>query len=314
MATSTPADERFRRLGPAATGQDNPRSIAVLHGQNALVVGCTNRRVRVLPLDGGKERSGAAGAPDLDALAVSPRGDRIVTGAGQCICMEASTLKKVWGTKADADLAGAAFAPDGKTVFVGLYNAGVAALDAESGKVMKRLGGTQGHVFAVAVSPDGKLLAAGDGSGNVVLTELPAFGTQRKEKSGLARAYCVAFGKENMMAVAGDGGEVRILSSQDLSVLRGLPTGNVRTTEPDSLRRWPSTRGLAFAPDGTTLVAATNPIGVNTAVLQVWNAETGEEKLHVEFPHGTVRRACVSDDGKTIGLAASTGVYVCPMP
>ena len=81
----------------------------------------------------------------------------------------------------------------------------------------------------------------------------------------------------------------------------------------------PETRGLAFAPDGVTLVAATLEPGRKTGHVRVWNAKTGKERMRVTLdarvmiPGGLLDLA-VSEDGATIALALSTGTYVGDMP
>jgi WD40 repeat protein len=331
-ALVTHGPEYLKRLGAEAkvgrSGGDHPRQVAFVPGRAMLAALCQNGRLRLIPLQGGKETSVSVATPATvlrTHLAVSPKGDLVLAGR---FGVDPRTGKKLWTAKPKEWWASAltvAVTPDGRSAIAGGRYCLNPATGKQTGYLLDTVAQHTGGVTACAISRDGKTLATGDGSGNVVLTSLAsrhgsvlAGGNQDDDSAtqGFFRSIeALAFGRDRL-AVGGEGTEVRLLSPRDLSLVRSLPLTERRAPRVPSS---PETRGLAFAPDGVTLVAATVAADRRTAHVQVWNAETGKERMRVTVDHrlmspGGLRSLALSEDGSTIALALSTGTYVCDMP
>lgn len=273
---------------------------------------CANGRLRMIPLDGGKEKTVAIKAGAFNPAALSPDGRRLVTSNA---CIDVQKAKKVWAPA--RPFLSAVYMPDGKGLVVS-FNFGVARVTAATGKIHDDLSPTSqahsGSIGALAISGDGKTLATGCNSGTLALTDLGRSGASPREKS-LSPIAAVAFGREGL-AVAVKGPDLLILSSKNLSSKRTLKL-------PESARGHESeTRALAFAADGVTLFAACHarfPKGQYEradAYLIVWDTVTGEERLRWRFEPGmfVYQGLALSADGRTVALATIPGVYVCTLP
>jgi WD40 repeat protein len=318
----THGPEYMRRLGDETSTKDFPWKVAFVPGSATLAALCANGRLRLIPTQGGKERSvsvGTSATSTGSALAVAPGGDFVLAGK---FYVDAATGKKVWTAKTMAPHA-AVITADGKTTIAGCYRLS-AATGKQTGYLLETDRCHVGSILALAISRDGETLASGDSTGNVALTTIAsgtvlAGGSQdtRSTTRGFFRSVNVlAFGRD-CLAVGGDGWEVRLLSLRDLALVRTLPVCSREPATSDS-RVSPEMRGLAFAPDGLTLVAASNDPDRRTprAHVQVWNAETGEERMRVSFADRLPSQGALalSSDGATIAVALSTGTYVCDLP
>lgn len=301
--------DHLRRLGPETTSADFPWSAVFLTGGATIAAACANKRLRLVPLDGSKEKKPVAiDVPGDEPIACSPDGTRVIAG-GWCVDLE--TGKKLWRFKGLAALS-PVYTPDGKQVITG---GGMNRVDPETGKVVDELRTPWvthiNGVCTVAVSPDGKTLAAGCRGGLVSLTDLATDAKIASEESSLAAVHSLVYGRD-VIAVGGAGTEVRLLSPRDLSLVRALPVCARAATPADPIA-WPETR-VAFARDGVTLVATTNDPDRKRGFVQVWDASTGEERIRIELSRGVLWRPAVSDDGRRLAVAASSGVYVCDVP
>src|SRR5205085_10994827 len=68
-------------------------------------------------------------------------------------------------------VASLAFAPDGKTIAIGCYDAVIRLLDAATGKEVRTLDGHGNVAYAIAFSGDGRMLASGSFDKTVRLWE-----------------------------------------------------------------------------------------------------------------------------------------------
>ncbi len=314
--SSAASTERFRRLGPETNYGDLPSSVAFVHGAAIIAAPSGNGRLRLIPVDGGKERSAAIARLAVGCVAISPNGEQIVTSSA---CIAARTAKPIWRSKW-AFLA-AVFTPDGKKL-IASYATGVGRIDQKTGALrggLDAIGHTHtGTIVALALSRDGRLLASGCNSGMLTITELATgkvIATDRnRDDPGRCPINALAFGCD-VLVVGREGGDIRIVSPRRLVLRRTLALpesapGGEHASE---------ARGLAITADGTTLFATTHatfPNGKFTrkeAHVMAWRIDTGRELARWPFPHGIVTHGglAISDDDKTLALSAVSGVYVC---
>ncbi len=345
----THGPDTLGRLGDATTLK-SPKRVSFIPGHASLAVLCSSGSLQLVPLAGGKPKSVLVGTPLTTLrthLAVSPTGDRILAGrfavdpAGKKL-WTAST-KEYW-----CSVFTMVVSPDGNTAFAACFRISTAK-GKQTGFLVDTSSLHTGTIVSSAISRDGKVLATGDDSGGVVLTDVTkerkvagagvphvgsvlADGTDYETSAtqGFFRSVdALAFGKK-WLAVGGLSTALRLLSARDLSLVSSLPltdqkiparakNGSAELTPWAVGKPCPDTRGLAFAPDGVTLVSATyvprDAKGGETR-LQVWNAETGEETMRVAIPDklGRPTSVAVSEDGATITLGLQSGVYMCAMP
>jgi WD40 repeat protein len=307
----------FRRLGPETTYADLPTGVAFLPGSKVVAAVSANGRLRLIPIDGSKEKQVSVGK-SLASPVVSPDGARIITGAA---CVDVRTAKKAWTP--ERPFLASAFSGDGTTLVVS-FNFGVARVNPKTGAISDDLEATShnhsGSIGGLAISPDARTLATGCNSGIITLTALAsgkilAANTIEDSPARVAPQFSVnalAFGRSCLVAGL-NGFDIRILSPENLALRRVLALPESAGGEYQS-----EARGLVFAQDRVTLFAACHasfPKGEYTrkdAYLMAWNVETGEVLLRCPFPHGMFvhRGIALSEDGQTVALAAHNGVYV----
>ena len=201
-----------------------------------------------------------------------------------------------------------AYAPDGKTLATGGSDRTVRLWDTVSGQEVGQLRGHRGGVYAVGFSPGGKILASGGGnmalklwdlasgkcvanlSGHTAVVKCLAFtadgrylfsgGGDRSlstHRAGQAIRWDLADGNRPQqfwtashgvlaVAVAPDGKAVAVgTGNKEIVVLEPGPLGPARV-----LRQPSAARGLAFTPDGRTLVS------VASRRLRLWDVASGK--------------------------------------
>jgi WD40 repeat protein/serine/threonine protein kinase len=201
-----------------------------------------------------------------------------------------------------------ALAPDGQTLYRGLADGTVQAVDLAT-KQPRDLGGRHaGAVLAVALSPDGKTLATGAPDGTVKLFD-PATGQERAAWDGHT-------GPVRALAWAPDGQTLASGEAWSADLFGPLRPGAVLLREAATGRTVAVLRGhrggvlaLAFAPDGQTLAS-----GGDDALALVWDVASAAPRLTLRCG-GPVGGVTFSADGKRLATGGQNGTtyHVIPM-
>jgi WD40 repeat protein len=178
-------------------------------------------------------------------------GNRLAVSAGD------DGIVRVWDVRSGKEamaLAGhvggvwqAVFSPDGRRIASAGKDGTIRLWDAKAGRLLRTMRGHADDVWCVAFSPDGKLLASGGVDADVRLWDVGTGKCLRKQAGHGGAVRSVAFsprGKE--VASGGFDRTVRtwdVRTGQPRLILMGRPAGLV----------W----GVAYSPDGTSLLAST---------------------------------------------------------
>jgi WD40 repeat protein len=186
-----------------------------------------------------------------------------------------------------------AFARDGRLLAAAGHD-GTVGVWRLPGRSIIRLPAT-GPVYGVAVSGDGRLLAAGGESGVVQVWDVATLRQVAALRAGRGAVYGLAFSPDStVLAAGGSDGDV---------VLWDRPA------------RWRATRlrgdagsggwigGVAFTPDGLTLISATSDPG---AVLTFWDLRSGRPG-RAPGDNGPIRAVAVSPSGRLVASGGDDG-------
>ncbi|HEV3262748.1 MAG TPA: sigma-70 family RNA polymerase sigma factor [Gemmataceae bacterium] len=187
------------------------------------------------------------------------------------------------------------FSPDGKTLAVAgsSFKRGlggeVALVDAATGKELRHFGGINAAIYGLAFSPDGKLLADGTLNPSVRLWD-PGNGKLVRElrDHGNNFVYAVAFSQDGKTLASGSWN--KILLSE---VATGKRLGTLEVKE----RLNGMNSGLAFTPDGRTLVA-----GYEDGKVRVWDVARKRLRFTLDGRMWMGRSTALSPDGKMVAL------------
>jgi WD40 repeat protein len=285
-----------------SVNQGNVTTVAFAPDGKTLATGGWDEAVRLWDLQTGKELRRLEGhtggmvaavrfSPDGKYLASRGGNDGLVllwdVQSGQ-VLFKRDKVQRVnpWRFNREAALA---FAPDGKTLFVGDAKV-VRLVEVPTGKETATL---EAHLVctALAVSADGKTLASGgvDGKDKHSL-RLWDLGTSRE----LRRCALPKDEPPISLAFSPDGESLAAVVEEDDLRVFDVATGKARLRLP---QYWASR--VAFAPDGKTLAS------VRGATVRLWDPATGKEKaLELEGHQAGITALAVTPDGK---LAVSGG-------
>ncbi len=274
------------------------------------------------------EVAGVAFSPDGKTLAVGIYHYRDGSGVGIFDTVNHERLQAAPLPETGGYITCVVFSPDGRTLAVG-ESGGVVLFDTTSRERLQaeRLPVTEGEVWGVAYSPDGKTLAAGYslgyyvGGGGVVLFD--ATSRQRLQAAPLpvpeGGVSGVVFSPDSKaLAVGYDvGGKVRDAGG-DVVVSGGVVLFDATSRQRLQAAPLPvpegGVSGVAFSPDGKTLVAGYGVSSDDGSMggVVVFNAMS-RQRFHAEPLPGAerrVREVVISPDGRTIAAGFPGGVVL----
>jgi WD40 repeat protein len=289
-------------------GEIGPHAFAFSRDGKTLAAGW-GPEIRLADAATGMPLPRAAGPAGLiHALAFSPSGDTLVTGAedGSVFVWETATGKPLRELKGHVkQISAVAFSPDGKVVATAGWEANLNVWDPAAGTILREF--RQEIASCLAFAPDGKTLAAGYWDKKIRLLDITDGKLLRIIDDHRGRLETIAFSRDGKMLAA---------ASEDVS--RGFMSTR------HSLRLWDASTGreavpltghqglvhaLAFSPDGKTL--ATIQLASSKPEIRLWDTVNGKLIRRWEVqPHGL--RTCLAflPDGKTLVSVDSHAVRI----
>jgi WD40 repeat protein len=288
---------RFRHDGAAMAlvySPDGKILAGTCAGKVILWEAATGKKIRQLPI-------GAAGWLSRHALDFYPDGKMLAVAHGEPLSFPTDKFRNeisLWDVASGAYLrsiksvaslnSSLRFAPDGKTLALNSNSNELHLVEVDSGRQVWRRGipnsFAREHIFA----PDGKTLALISGNPELVQLWDPADGT-------LVRAF--QHPKHNgigVIALSRDGKSLAA-ATMDRLVLWDVATGK-ETASLEAKMGW--SMGLAFTPDGKTLVS-----GASNTVVHVWDVQSKKLRFSLGRPLGTAGASlALSPDGTTAAM------------
>ncbi len=294
--------------------------------------------VRLWDAATGKElhRNDAGHRAAVAAVAVSPDGKLVASGAEDVRLWERATGKPVRTIEVPGGVTCLAFAPDGKTLAAG--GGRVARLyDLQTGQAAAELKPHANRVLGLAFSPDGRLLATGDAQATIRLWDVRQRRVVREiDNRSATEALALAFApdgktlfgagawndssflpkKGQTITINGKKVEIKddfVLKIQGVTMTRkeGYYVLQWDPATGKEVRRFgglkDAVRALALSPDGKRLAAASRD-----GKICLWDPATGKDLLHVvahPMPAGPGNRAApalaFAPDGRTLASAGA---------
>ncbi|MEE4489090.1 WD40 repeat domain-containing serine/threonine protein kinase [Streptomyces sp. BE230] len=192
------------------------------------------------------------------------------------------TLKSASGGCVDA----LAFSPDGRALATSHSHSGIRLVDPHTGKVLRRLAGTEDRVHSLAFTPDGRTLATG-GEGPVVRLWDGRTDALRAQLTGHTGTVTdVVFAPDGHTLAVGSYAALRLWNANTAKHITDLPG---------------ATGPAAFSPDGRLLVS-----GGTEGYVRRWNPRSGKSHRPRSLkPNGQVRLLAFSPDGHSIAAVCS---------
>ena len=260
-----------------------------------LAAGSTEKTVRVYDWAAGKEVLPALQHDDeVNAVAFSPDGQHLASGAadGHVLLWDVASGRLLVNLPAHtAAVTGVAFSHAAPLIATGSIDGSVKIWDLATGKQTGNFQKDSEGVLSIAFSPDGKYLASAQSSGGVAIWSLEAQEQVKLLKdTDESTLHCVVFNADGTrVAAAGDAGTVQIWdmpSGDHLARLSG---------------RYNGTSSLAFAPDNSVLVSASDISVV------LWDVALGDEASTLGTHGDLVRSVAMSENGKVVASGGDDG-------
>jgi WD40 repeat protein len=267
--------------------------LAISSDSKRFAYGSEDRIVRVWDVETDKVSRFRGHTSHIEAIAFSPNGLRVVSGAADGT-VRVAELEGGSGTSKQLialflNLWSVAFSPDGQDVVVGSSHK-IYVINASSGSVRTFLS-HGGVVHSVTFSPSGELLAACSEDAIIRVWDLQA-GANRGSWGQSMRITTIAFSPDARYIAAGSG--------NGMIVVRDLQTvfqKTMRRSHPGGVC------SVAFSPDGKHLAS----IGYSDGSIIVWQARTGLQVSAESIGSASARGVAYSPDGKYIVAAFGDG-------
>ncbi len=274
-------------------GQCGPLyAIAFSPDGNYLVSGCDNGSALIWDLQtGGMAKAFTAHAGQVDYVDFSPDGRLLATASQDgtakiwnfASVTELRTLKGHTGHVIAID-----FSPDGRILATASADHTARLWDVASGREIATLRGHSWFVNSVAFSPDGQTLATTGSDG-----EIKFWDVSRHTEAGAIHGDAMS---QDTLRFSPDGKSIAVSRSDATLRIYDVGTRTLR----DVLRGHTDAEGLAFSPDGSRLVSASNEV-------RVWDLMKQPGALVLDGHKDWAWQLAFSPNGRTIASASKDG-------
>ena len=236
--------------------------------------------------------------PEGPRYALSSDGRVLAVGQadGSVTLTDMATLRRIsrFPVVPRGPVRGMGFVPGGRLLFVGGEHGFASLVDADRGRIVKRLRGHRERVFTPSFSADGRIMATASGFTTVRVWSLP---TGR----ALGRPLHTTGRPIGHIALSPDGRTLAVTRPPDGGVdIRDVPTLRRRTTLAESETIWDL---VHFTPDGRRILA-----GSWKGWAQLWSTETWKPASRRFIAHaGRVESSSLSANGRTLATGGPDG-------
>ena len=193
-----------------------------------------------------------------------------------------------------------AFSPDGSTIATGSYDKLVKLWDAATGKELRTFKEHSDAVYSVAFLPGGTQLVSGAGDRTLKIWDVQRGTRLFTISDALDAVYAVAVHPSGTrLAAAGADRMIRTWTWNGDVASAGGPGATLLTSV---FAHGDAVLGLAYSPDGTTLVSA----GADRTI-KIWDASTLGEKRLLEPQPDWVLGLALSGDGHWLAAGRYDG-------
>jgi hypothetical protein len=295
--------ERLPDIRPAETVRPEVASLA-FHPAGSMVAAGSYQEIQLLKPGGGIEGRITGLAETVRAVAFSPDGSRLASGAGmpsrfgEVKIWNPVTRELVQGWEGHTDcIYSVAFSPDGSVLATASYDRSIKVWEVATGREIRSISGHVDAVYSLAFDPAGGRLASASADRTVKVWDVASGRQLGTPLSGsAAELYALAFypGGRRIAAAGVD----KMIRIWELGADGGELVGSVFSHDGPVI-------GLSLTPDGKTLISA----GADRRV-KFWDAVSLEERSALEPQPDTVLALAVSPSGETLALGRYDGMVV----
>jgi RNA polymerase sigma factor (sigma-70 family) len=266
-----------------------------------VATGCDDRTVRLWQAATGKELRRFEGQREHDvwSVAFAPDGKTLATGGncGELFLYDVATGREIHRCRGHRSVANSVrFCPDGKTFVSGSHDGTVRQWDTVTGRELRRVA-VPGEVWAVALSANGRSLAALTREYCVHVLDLATLRETARFKVKRSVQGSLMFARDGRCLIGGDGCSI---SRWDVTTGKQLlPEQGHRAV----------VAGLAFAPDGKTLVS-----GGWDGIVYLWDPATGAVVRRLEGHDEAVHAVAVAPQGRVLASVSRHGCILWDQP